>query len=103
MYYKLVRLRKDGTLGSLFINKKATLPIGEWLLAEDHQTKGYAHRVGWHLLYKPEAPHLSKKGRVWVKCEADNIETFNRPANQGGKWALAQKMKIIEVLEGMPC
>jgi len=38
--YKLMRLRKDGTLGSLFINKKKVYPIGEWLEAEFIPTKG---------------------------------------------------------------
>ena len=103
MYYKLVRLRKNGTLASLFINRSATLPVGQWLDAEDHETKGYAHRVGWHLLYKPEAPHLSKKGRVWVLCEAKDVETFTRPESQGGKWALAQRIKILKILEDVAC
>lgn len=31
--YKLFRQRKDGTLGSLFINRKARLPEGVWLQA----------------------------------------------------------------------
>ena len=103
MYYKLVRLRKNGTLASLFINRSATLPIGQWLDAEDHKTDGYAHRVGWHLLYKPEAPHLSKKGRVWVLCEAEDVETFTRPESQGGRWALAQRIKILKILEEVAC
>tara|TARA_Y100000310_G_scaffold186813_1_gene186937 strand:- start:430 stop:642 length:213 start_codon:yes stop_codon:yes gene_type:complete len=39
--YKLFRVRKDGTLGSLFINKKERLPIGKWIKAESYPTKGY--------------------------------------------------------------
>ncbi len=93
--YKLMRLRKDGTLGSLFIYRKNVIPIGIWLEAEDHPTKGYAHRPGWHCTYKPEAPHLSKKNRVWVEVEVEDFSIFERPINQGGKWILAKKMKIV--------
>lgn len=44
--YKLLRLRKDGTLGPLFINARMRIPVGKWLKAESHPTKGYALRPG---------------------------------------------------------
>jgi len=94
--YKLVRKMKDGTLASLFINKKDRLPIGKWIEAESHPTKGYKYRKGWHCLLKPEAPHLTEKGRTWVKVKIDNYEFFDRPESQGGRWVLAQKMKVLE-------
>jgi len=96
--YKLMRQRKDGTLGPLFINRRLRVPIGEWLDAEDHPTKGYAHRPGWHILAAPNAPHLSKKGRVWVKVEFNDWNEFERPVNQGGRWYLAQQMKVVGVI-----
>lgn len=96
--YKLVRVRKNGTLASLFINRKMTIPIGKWLEAEDHPTKGYAHRPGWHCTFKPYAPHLSEKDRVWVEVEVKDYEVFERPPSQGGKWILANKMKVKSVL-----
>ena len=97
--YKLVRKLKDGSLSPLFINKKARLPLGIWLDAEDHKTKGYAHRKGWHCILKPEAPHLYKKeSRVWIEVEVYDYEFYHRPKNQGGTWVLAQKMKIIKEL-----
>lgn len=98
--YKLMRLRKNGTLGSLFINKKARIPLDEWLDAEDHPTKGYAHRPGWHCTLVPDAPHLSKKGRVWVRAEVDDYQIVSRPKSQGGEWVLANRIKIKEVLHG---
>jgi len=98
--YKLMKLRKDGTLGSLFINKKMFRPIGKWMTAEDHPTKGYTHRQGWHCTFKPFAPHLSTKGRVWCEVEVDNFKILERPEHQGGEWLLAQRMKINKVLEG---
>ncbi len=93
--YKLVRKRKNGTLGSLFINKKDVLSLGVWMEAQAYKTKGYAFRPGWHCTFKTEAPHLSKSGRVWVEVEIKDYEVFERPVSQGGKWLLAQSMKIV--------
>ncbi len=96
--YKLFRKRKDGTLGSLFINRRAVLPVGKWLIAETHPTSKFAVRHGWHCLAKPNAPHLSKRGRVWAKVEIEDYQTIQRPASQGGQWYLAGIMRILEVL-----
>lgn len=93
--YKLVRELKDGSLSPLFINRKQRIPIGIWLDAEEHPTNGFAIRKGWHCTLKPIAPHLSKKNRVWVEVEIDDIELYDRPKSQGGTWVLAQKMKVI--------
>ena len=97
--YKLFRERKDGTLGPLFINAKMRVPIGQWLPAEDHPTKGYAHRPGWHATLQPIAPHLSTKGRVWVKVEIEDYRKFDRPQSQGGTWVLAKRMKVLQKME----
>ena len=97
--YKLFRERKDGTLGPLFINAKMRVPIGQWLPAEDHPTKGYAHRPGWHATLQPIAPHLSTKGRVWVKVEIEDYRKFDRPQSQGGTWVLAKRMKVLQKVE----
>ena len=59
--YKLFKVRKDGSIGSLFINQKDRLQINTWLEAKPHRTKGFAFRPGWHALFSPSAPHLSKK------------------------------------------
>lgn len=97
--YKLLHYRKDGTLGPLFINAKQRIPVGEWLKAEAHRKKGYAFRPGWHCTLKPSAPHLKQgKDRVWCKVEIDDVTFHNRPAAQGGCWALANSMKVLEVL-----
>lgn len=94
--YKLVRKRKDGSLGPLFINRRQVLPFGEWLIAENHPTKGYAERPGWHCCNEPNTPHLSMEGRQWLKVEIDDFYEFKRPKNQGGTWLIAKQMKIIE-------
>lgn len=92
--FKLVRLRKDGTLGPLFINARQRIPIGKWLKAEEHLTKGFAFRPGWHCTTKPIAPHLSEKGRVWVKVSVKNATKIVRPDIQGGTWLLAKWMRV---------
>jgi len=93
--YKLFRKLKSGEVTPLFINKTARLPIGEWMKAESHRTKGFAYRPQWHCTGKPVAPHLTEKGRVWMKIEMKDFEVYARPEHQGGKWFLADNIKII--------
>lgn len=96
--YKLFNLRKDNTLGPLFINRKQRLELNTIYAAESHPTKGYAFRPGWHVCAEQNAPHLSKKNRVWCKVEISDWSEHKRPVCQGGLWYLANRMKIIEVL-----
>jgi len=93
--YKLVRKMKDGSLSPLFINKKSRIPIDKWLEAELYPTNGFAVRKGWHCTLNPIAPHLSKRGRIWLEVEVEDYKYYNRPESQGGTWVLAQKMKAI--------
>ncbi len=94
--YKLFRVLKDGNITPLFIDKTNRLPIGEWLKAESHPTKGYKYRPFWHCTNQPVAPHLTEKGRVWYMVEIEEFEEQKRPEHQGGLWFLANRMKIIE-------
>lgn len=96
--YKLFRLKKNGKITSLFINKKVELPFNKWMKAYSYPTKGFAVRPGWHCTHSPNAPHLGTKGRVWCKVEIRNFTEFKRPENQGGLWYLADEMRIIEIL-----
>ena len=97
--YKLLSQRKDGSLGSLFIGRRKRIPVGKWMHAEDIPTKGYAHRPGFHCLAGPVAPHLSERNRVWAKVEIEDFNEFLRPENQGGRWFLSQKMKVVEIIK----
>lgn len=94
--YKLFRVRKDGSLGSLFINARDRLPIGKWLPAKTHLTKGFAVRTGWHCLPRPEAPHLSLKDRQWFRVDVKGVQKLTRPHAQGTVWYIAKSMKIVE-------
>ena len=96
--YKLVRKLKDGSIASLFINKKDRLPFNVWMNAELYPTKNFATRKGWHCTKYPNAPHLSMKNRVWVEVEIDDYIEYIRPESQGNVWLLAQKMKINKEL-----
>ena len=59
--YKLLRIKKDGKLYPLFIDKNTPTPIGEWLQAECHPTKGFAVRQGFHCCFEMNAPPILKK------------------------------------------
>ena len=101
--YKLLRKRRDGSLGPLFINRSQVIPQGEWLEAEDHPTKGFKQRPGWHCAARPVAPHLktelrSGERRVWCEVAIEQFTEYPRPANQGGKWLLAERMRLIREL-----
>jgi len=93
--YKLFKKRKDGSLGSLFINKKVKLPKDVWLEAEAHQTKGFKFRPFWHAMVTDKAPHLSMEGRVWCLVRVDDYTEMERPESQGGTWLLAKKLMIL--------
>jgi len=102
--YKLMKQRKNGTLGSLFINAKEVYSFNVWMNAEFIPTNGFAERFGWHCCFTPIAPHLkeflsSGEIRVWVEVEVDGIKTYDRPESQGGSWILADKMKINRIVD----
>lgn len=94
--YKLFKVRKDGSIGSLFINRRKRLALNKWLTAKAYPTKGYAFRPFWHCTSQPVAPHLSEKGRMWYKVEMKYFTEFKRPVSQGGVWYLAKKIRIVE-------
>ena len=96
--YKLFRLRKDGSLGPLFINARQKLYVGETYIAEAHRTPGYAFRPGWHICSEMNAPHLSKKDRVWAKVKFTNYTSHVRPESQGGLWYTAKNMTILNIV-----
>ena len=100
--YKLIKVRKDGSLGPLFIDAAKRLPVGEWLKAEAIKRKGFAFRPGFHCCAKPIAPHLKEKLssgeiRKWFVVEIDDFRAEPRPESQGD-WYVANRMKILGAL-----
>lgn len=96
--YKLFRTRRDGSLGSLFINRRFQVPLHAWLLSEDHPAQGYARRPGWHVVSKPVAPHLSLRGRRWYRVEIKDFSRLDRPVRQGATWFIARQMRVLEAV-----
>jgi len=101
--YKLLRVRKDGTIGPLFVNRQQVIPIGEWMTAIDGKPKALKNRPGFHCTHSPEAGHIKMKlssGEIrrWYKVEIEDYYEFPRPKNQGGMWFISKKMKILEEL-----
>jgi hypothetical protein len=97
--FKLLRVRKDGSLGPLFINRKQVIPVGEWLMAEEYPTKGFAFRPGWHTTHAPYAPHLSMKNRRWFEVEIKGEKIFQRSEKFGGTWLISKWMKVVEPVD----
>jgi len=96
--YKLFTLRKDGTIGPLFINRRQRIPLDTWIEAgTEHPHKGFTYRPGWHVLFRKYAPHLSVKGRVWGQVEVYGTTLHERPEAQGGLWGLARRMRVLRL------
>ena len=94
--FKLFRVRADGSIGSLFVNRAARLPIDVWMPAEDHHPHpGLAHRPGWHATPEPSAPHLTTRGRAWFLVDLADLRVIQRPESQGGLWYLARYLRIV--------
>jgi hypothetical protein len=94
--YKLFKIKKDGSIHSLFINNKVSLKLNKWMNSRCYKTKGFAVRPGWHSTATPVAPHLSIKGRAWYIVEIDKYKEIQRPINQGGLWYLSKKLRILK-------
>jgi hypothetical protein len=96
--YKLFRVRKDGSIGSLFINAQQRYELNRWMIALPFRRSGFRFRPGWHALEKPKAPHLSLKGRQWFLVELKDFNSEVRPESQGGKWYLSKYLRIVRPL-----
>ena len=97
--YKLFRVRRDGSIGSLFINTKERYKLNEWMVAKPFKRSGFQFRPGWHSLDKPVAPHLTLKGRAWFLVELAGWTDHTRPVSQGGKWYLSSWLRILRPLD----
>ena len=81
--YKLLRIRKDGTLGPLFIDARLRVPLGVELRARDVPTKGFARRPGWHSAAAPVAPHLSERGEYGLSVPSPTMPIGTNLCVQG--------------------
>lgn len=96
--YKLFRVRKDGTIGPLFINRKLVVVPGQWMEAESHPTKGFALRPGWHCTLAPVAPHLKtdlKSGGNSEVVQGEGSGDQNIPETRVTRWNLGSRSKTL--------
>ena len=85
--YKLFEMDTNNNLYPLFIDKKTAYPIGEWIQAENHPTKGYAKRPGLHVgqicsapwLMSADGAYKSQRSKYWkrVWCEVEYNATVD--------------------------
>ena len=95
--YKLLRVRADGTLGSLNTDIGRKLPIGEWLRAGNHARPGRTPHPGWHALTEPASKHFRDfPGRKWYRVELQNVTPYPRPDEM---WLVAECMRILAPVE----
>ena len=95
--YKIFKVRKDGSLGSLYCDTKAKYYLDKWYRSSPYYHPKLKFRPGFHATLKPYAPHIKiKKNRAWYKIDVEDYTFFDRPACQGGKWLVCKKMKILE-------
>ena len=94
--YKLFRVKRNGDITSLFINKSVSLKVNRWLKSKSHPTPGFSVRPGWHTTARPDAPHLSLKNRAWYRVEVEDFQTIARPKSQGQTWYVAKRMRILD-------
>jgi len=101
--YKLVRVRVDGSFGSLFVDKSRVLPAGKWIKADlrippRRRIAGgrvLVYRPGWHAVNSPRIPHLTGRGRAVVMVFLrGGVREWKRPGAQGGTWFTARQMLI---------
>lgn len=97
--FKLFSLKRDGSIGPLFINKKLRLQEGVWYDAEPHETKGFQFRPFWHSALLPIAPHLTTKGRIWKRVLVEDFTTYERCKAQGGTWVLSNRLMVLGDVE----
>ncbi len=78
--YKLFEQDPEGNLYALFIDKKVVMPTDVWLKAENHPTKGFSPRPGYHIGEGiPSAPWLmsfdgtykSQRSKYWRRVWAE--------------------------------
>ena len=100
---KIFKVRKDGTLGPLFIGAKQRIDSkgGEWLpFNEKLSRKGFGERPGWHAP-TTVAPQIKTKAKGQERVVRDvalrNWTVYPRPVSQGSEWYLAGEMMVLPV------
>jgi hypothetical protein len=103
--WKLFRLRKDGTLGPLFVDRELVIrPETVYTARQDIRPKTLAYRPGFHCIKHRWAPHIKMRlhngeRRVWCRVVIADYYRDKRPLTQGGMWYVAQNLMITKVYD----
>lgn len=108
--YKLFE-RKGDQIFPLFIDKSSPVPVGEWIPAENHPTKGFAKRPGWHIGMIPDAPWLkgangkyksrfAKGERVWCVVEFDRTINYQPEVDALSKKCFTDRIRHDSQIHG---
>lgn len=93
---KLFTLRKDGTLSSLFYDKKRKLTVGVMYSARNCAPPGRIPRPGFRAVKRKNTFHFVTNGRVWCEVWLENVtEDTNY---RSSTCFIAQRMCINKIL-----
>lgn len=112
--YKLFRIDKNGDLHPMYVLAKETIPMNEWVYAQDDaprdengKVKGKMrlhYRPGFHIAgSKPEAPQITNQnGCVWCLVEYDATNCYDDEARKNGMNAKGKCIAIKAELNHLP-
>ena len=97
--FKCFEMDPDGNLYSLFIDKNTVMPVGEWIEAGMHETKGFGFRPGLHIGEIPDCP--------WIKAYYGSDTGRYKGRRKGWKRVFAEVEYVAdndytEIVKEMP-
>lgn len=97
--FKCFEMDQDGNLYSLFIDKNTVMPVGEWIEAGMHETKGFSFRPGLHIGEIPDCP--------WIKAYDGSDTGCYKGRRKGWKRVFAEVEYVAnndytEIVKEMP-
>ena len=100
--YKIMRVKTDGMLYPIGVNRYRSYNVGEWYDAEHIESRKYKTKKGFYGFEKPSSKRYKEslrrgEKRVWVECETEDCELYYHPMD-GETWMIAQRMKILRAL-----
>ena len=97
--FKCFEMDTNGNLYALFIDKNTAMPVGEWINAGVHETKGFSFRPGFHIGEVPDCP--------WLKAYDGSDIGYYKGRRKGWKRVFAEVEYVAnndytEIVKYMP-
>lgn len=97
--FKCFEMDTNGNLYALFIDKNTIMPVGEWIKAGIHETKGFSCRPGLHIGEIPDCP--------WIKAYDGSNTGYYKGRRKGWKRVFAEVEYVAdndytEIVKEMP-